>query len=75
MIIKNVISIEEWGISSMKERQVILNKVRINYTYWDYIQAFKTVLVYKNDKHKHTWFIKVCAKVFSGNIPNWWTYS
>ncbi|KAG5579993.1 hypothetical protein H5410_050620 [Solanum commersonii] len=50
----------------------------MNSKYWDYIQAFDKVLYYNNDKHKHTWFIKVCAKIFAEPIPNWfinwWSY-
>ncbi|KAG5590680.1 hypothetical protein H5410_041194 [Solanum commersonii] len=42
------------------------------------IQSFDKVLYYNNDKHKHTWFIKVCAKIFAEPIPNWfinwWSY-
>ncbi|KAG5629163.1 hypothetical protein H5410_000880 [Solanum commersonii] len=34
MIIKHVIHIEDWGISSMTERQFSLNKVMVNFTYW-----------------------------------------
>ncbi|KAG5611600.1 hypothetical protein H5410_022881, partial [Solanum commersonii] len=56
MIIKQIISIEDW----------------------DYINAFSKVLYYNNEKHKHTWFIKVCAKIFVDPIPNWflnwWSY-
>ncbi|KAG5605747.1 hypothetical protein H5410_027239 [Solanum commersonii] len=78
MIIKQIISIEDWGISSMKERQISLNKIPTNFTYWDYINAFSKVLYYNNERHKHTWFIKVCAKVFVDPIPNWflnwWSY-
>ncbi|KAG5631738.1 hypothetical protein H5410_003455 [Solanum commersonii] len=33
MIIKQIISIEDWGISSMKERQISLNKIPTNFTY------------------------------------------
>ncbi|KAG5621154.1 hypothetical protein H5410_006372 [Solanum commersonii] len=48
MIIKQIISIEDW------------------------------VLYYNNERHKHTWFIKVCAKIFVDQIPNWffnwWLY-
>ncbi|KAG5570747.1 hypothetical protein H5410_060513 [Solanum commersonii] len=40
--------------------------------------AFDKVLYYNNDRHKHTWFIKVCAKIFAEPIPNWfinwWSY-
>ncbi|KAG5591282.1 hypothetical protein H5410_041796 [Solanum commersonii] len=57
MIIKHVIHIEDWGISSMTEIQFILNKVMRN---------------------KHTWFIKVYAKIVANPIPNWflnwWSY-
>ncbi|WMV25422.1 hypothetical protein MTR67_018807 [Solanum verrucosum] len=78
MIIKQIISIEDWGISSMKERQISLNKILTNFTYWDYIKAFSKVLYYNNERHKHTWFIKVCAKIFVDPIPNWflnwWLY-
>ncbi|KAG5590051.1 hypothetical protein H5410_040565 [Solanum commersonii] len=33
MIIKQIISIEEWGISLMKERKISLNKIPTNFTY------------------------------------------
>ncbi|KAG5570673.1 hypothetical protein H5410_060439 [Solanum commersonii] len=78
IIIKHIISIEDWGISSMKERQNSLNKVPTSFTYWDYINAFSKVLYYNNERHKHTWFIKVCVKIFADPIPNWflnwWSY-
>ncbi|KAG5605259.1 hypothetical protein H5410_026751 [Solanum commersonii] len=78
MIIKHIIHIEDWGISSITERQFSLNKVMVSFTYWDYIQAFNKVLCYNNERHKHTWFIKVCAKIFVNPIPNWflnwWSY-
>ncbi|KAG5599351.1 hypothetical protein H5410_030721 [Solanum commersonii] len=59
MIIKQIIHIEDWGISSITGRQFNLNKVMVNFTYWDYIQAFNKVLCYNNERHKHTWFIKL----------------
>ncbi|KAG5590211.1 hypothetical protein H5410_040725 [Solanum commersonii] len=71
MIVKQIISIEDWGISSMKERQISLNKIPTNFTYWDYINTFSKVLYYNNKRHKHTWFIKVCAKICVDPIPNW----
>ncbi|KAG5570674.1 hypothetical protein H5410_060440 [Solanum commersonii] len=78
MIIKHIIHIEDWGISSMTERKFSLYKVMVNFTYWDYIQAFNKVLYYNNERHKHTWLIKVCAKIFINPIPNWflnwWSY-
>ncbi|KAG5630968.1 hypothetical protein H5410_002685 [Solanum commersonii] len=78
MIVKQIIHIEDWGISSMTERQISLNNVKISCTYWNYIQAFDKVLCYNNERHKYTWFIKVCAKIFASPIPNWflnwWSY-
>ncbi|KAG5590217.1 hypothetical protein H5410_040731 [Solanum commersonii] len=62
----------------MTERQFSLNKFMVSFTYWDYIQAFNKVLYYNNERHKHTWFIKVCAKIFANPIPkwflSWWSY-
>ncbi|KAG5571212.1 hypothetical protein H5410_060978 [Solanum commersonii] len=63
IIIKQIISVEDWGMSTMKERQISLNNTRMNFMYWDHIQAFDKVLYYNNDKHKHTWFIKEWTKV------------
>ncbi|KAG5588630.1 hypothetical protein H5410_049064 [Solanum commersonii] len=71
MIIKQVISMEDWGISSVKERQMSHNKIPTNLTYWNYIHAFSKVLCYNNERHKHSWFVKVCSKIFEGPIPNW----
>ncbi|KAG5592669.1 hypothetical protein H5410_043183 [Solanum commersonii] len=36
----------------------------------DYIQAFDKVLYYNNDKHKHTWFIKVLYKEWTKVSPD-----
>ncbi|KAG5632136.1 hypothetical protein H5410_003853 [Solanum commersonii] len=78
MIIKQIIFVEDWGMSTMKDRQISLNKVSMNFTYWDYIHAFDKVLIYNNERHKHTWFIKICAKIFAEPIRNWflnwWSY-
>ncbi|KAK4706654.1 hypothetical protein R3W88_033786 [Solanum pinnatisectum] len=78
IIIKHIIYVEDWGMSTMKERHISINNARMNFTYWNYIRAFDIVLYYNNDKHKHTWFVKVCAMIFAGNIPNWfinwWSY-
>lgn len=71
IIIKKIISVEDWGIFTMKERQISLNDTRMSFTYWNYIQAFDKVLYYNHDRHKHTWFVKICAKIFAEKIPNW----
>ncbi|KAG5580592.1 hypothetical protein H5410_051219 [Solanum commersonii] len=48
VIIKQIISIEDLGISLMKERQISLNKIPTNFSYWDYINAFSNALYYNN---------------------------
>ena len=68
---KQIISAEDWGISTLQEKQVMVNGVNMSFTYWDYIQAFNKVFYYNNYKQKHTWFVKICAKVFSKDLPNW----
>ncbi|KAG5629824.1 hypothetical protein H5410_001541 [Solanum commersonii] len=44
----------------------------------DHFNKYSKVLYYNNERHKHTWFIKVCAKIFVDPIPNWflnwWSY-
>ncbi|KAG5606413.1 hypothetical protein H5410_027905 [Solanum commersonii] len=52
-------------------------KTRLEYFLNDR-KVFNKVLYYNNERHKHTWFIKVCAKIFANSIPNWflnwWSY-
>ena len=50
--IKQIISAGDWGISMMQERQVSVNKINMNFTYWNYIQAFRKIFYYNNDKFK-----------------------
>ncbi|KAG5630729.1 hypothetical protein H5410_002446 [Solanum commersonii] len=68
MIIKQIISIEDWA--SIKSLPISL--------IGNYINAFSKVLYYNNERHKHTWFINVCAKIFVDPISNWflnwWSY-
>lgn len=55
MIIKRIISVEDWGISPMKDREIVINKsAQVKYNYWDYCDTFIKVLQYENDRHKHT---------------------
>ncbi|KAG5579996.1 hypothetical protein H5410_050623 [Solanum commersonii] len=62
----------------MTKSQFSLSKVMVSFPYWNYIQTFNKVLCYNNERDKHTWFIKVCAKIFANAIPNWflnwWLY-
>ncbi|KAG5590821.1 hypothetical protein H5410_041335 [Solanum commersonii] len=73
LVVKRIISPEEWGMSTLKELDYIHpeQKVPVKYNYWDYIDGFNKVLLYENANRKHSWFIKLCAGIFDRNIPNW----
>ncbi|KAG5584788.1 hypothetical protein H5410_045222 [Solanum commersonii] len=73
MVIKKIITTEEWGMSTLKELNYIHpeQKVTVKYNYWDYIDGFNKVLLYENANRKHSWFIKICSNIFDRNIPNW----
>ncbi|KAG5619546.1 hypothetical protein H5410_004764 [Solanum commersonii] len=73
IIIKRVITPEEWGMSPLKERDYIhpKQKIVVKYNYWDYVDNFNKALLYENANRKHSWFIKICANVFTQPIPNW----
>ncbi|KAG5579929.1 hypothetical protein H5410_050556 [Solanum commersonii] len=73
IIIKKIITPEEWGMSPSKERDDIhpKQKVAVKYNYWDYVDSFNKVLLYENANKKHSWFIKICSNVFTQPIPNW----
>ena len=71
-MIKKIISSEDWGISTMSEKQFSVNKVQtFRYTFWDYIQSFYSTFYYENPKRKHTWFIKLCSQIIVQDLPNW----
>ncbi|KAG5607794.1 hypothetical protein H5410_029286 [Solanum commersonii] len=73
LVVKRIISPEEWGMSTLKELDYIYpeQKVPVKYNYWDYIDGFNRVLLYENANRKHSWFIKLCANIFDRHIPNW----
>ncbi|KAL4561929.1 hypothetical protein LXL04_034113 [Taraxacum kok-saghyz] len=76
-IIKKIILAEEWGLSTLKEREFMMppSKTPVKFTYWDYIESFHKAFLYENPQRKHTWFFKVCENVYKHNkeIPNWFT--
>ncbi|KAG5630258.1 hypothetical protein H5410_001975 [Solanum commersonii] len=73
MIIKNILALEEWGMSPLKEMDYIHfeQKVAAKYNYWDYIVDFNKALLYENTNNKNSWFIKICGNIFGRHIPNW----
>lgn len=73
VIIKQIISAEDWGISTLKEREYYLpdQKVSIKFNYWDYVEAFNKAFLYQNPMKKHTWFFKFCQNIYKKEIPNW----
>lgn len=71
IFIKKVIKIEEWGITPLKTKTLVNGEKRIDYNYWDYIQAFNKAFLYENDKRSHTWLIKFSAEVYNQVLPTW----
>ena len=73
VLIKQVISAEEWGLSTLKEKEFIhpVQKITLKYNYWDYVESFYKTFLYINPKRKHSWFFKVCQKMYNKSLPNW----
>ncbi|KAG5572450.1 hypothetical protein H5410_062216 [Solanum commersonii] len=63
LIVKKILALEEWGISTLKVLDYIYpeQKIAVKYNYWDYIDGFHKVLLYENANKKHSWFIKICS--------------
>lgn len=73
IIIKKIVTPEEWGTSTMREREYTHpeQKTAVRFNYWDYVESFNKALLYENANRKHSWFIKICSNNFKQNIPNW----
>ncbi|KAI5681362.1 hypothetical protein M9H77_02589 [Catharanthus roseus] len=73
IIIKRIISVEQWGLSPLKEKEFIIpeSKLSFKYNYWDYIDAFHKAFLNENPNRKHAWLIKVCGNVYNNPLPNW----
>ena len=50
------LSLREWGVNPNKPR--ILNHVRMEYNYWDYIDAWSKAFFYQNTYNTHIWFFR-----------------
>ena len=73
VIIKQIISAEDWGTSPLRDREMIHPELKtsIKFNYYDYIEAFNKAFLYENPKKKHSWFFKICPEVYKHDIPNW----
>ncbi|KAL3830792.1 hypothetical protein ACJIZ3_019594 [Penstemon smallii] len=73
IIIKKIMSVQEWGISPLKVKEFVHPKLRtqVKCNYWDYIQAFEKALLHENEKREHYWLIEICGEVYKHPIPNW----
>jgi len=73
IIIKKVIPSDEWGISTLKDREYTHpdQKISVKFNYWDYVESFNKTFLYENPTRKHSWFIKLCPNLFGQQIPNW----
>ncbi|KAG5619539.1 hypothetical protein H5410_004757 [Solanum commersonii] len=71
IIIKKVITPEEWGMSPLEEKDYIHPEQKVVVKYWDYVDGFNKALLYENANKNHSWFIKICSNILTQPIPNW----
>ncbi|KAL7090607.1 hypothetical protein ACP275_12G051900 [Erythranthe tilingii] len=72
IIIKKIISFEEWGISPLNEKEMFSqNNTNFKFNYFDYIESFYKTFYFENKKQRHSWFIKICENIFHKPIPTW----
>ena len=64
-IIKKIIKPASWGLDLSASKAMIIDKVPQNFNYWDYYKGFFEVFMYQNQKLKHSWFLKLCARIMT----------
>ena len=64
VIFKRIISVEEWGLSTLREREFLHpeQKISIKYNFWDYIGSFYKAFLYENLKKNILGFSKFVTK-------------
>lgn len=67
-IISRFISCKEWGQHPSMLKTI--EGTTIQYSYYDYMDAFEKVLFYQNNNFDHSWFM-MFYKNFNGQIPMW----
>jgi hypothetical protein len=55
--INGFLSFSDWGVNPNKAR--ILKFYQMEYTYWDYIEAWSKAFLYQNSYHTHSWWIRL----------------
>nr|POE52648.1 hypothetical protein CFP56_43080 [Quercus suber] len=71
-IIKGFVSCAEWGphpslLKTLKETRGL---TELQYSYYDYMDAFEKILFYQNQDFDHSWFM-MFERSFKGPIPVW----
>nr|POE78344.1 hypothetical protein CFP56_75275 [Quercus suber] len=71
-IIKGFVSCSDWGQhpSLLKNLTNTKGFTELQYSYYDYMDAFEKILFYQNQDFDHSWFI-MFDKSFSSQIPSW----
>lgn len=75
IIIYNVLSIKEYSNPNITRRISNIippHGILYKYNYWDYMEAFDRVLLYKNNFGQHSWFIRMDLPQLS-KPPAWFT--
>ena len=68
LIISRFISCKEWGQHPSLLRTI--EGIGIQYSYYDYMDAFEKNLFYQNKNFDHSWFL-MFDKNFNNQIPTW----
>nr|POE67189.1 hypothetical protein CFP56_54135 [Quercus suber] len=71
-IIKGFVSCAEWGQhpSLLKTLKDTRGLTELQYSYYDYMDAFEKILFYQNQDFDHSWFM-MFDRSFKGPIPTW----
>ena len=67
LYIHNIVSLDEWGYPSILRD---LPNYPIQYSYYDYMEAWFKVLLHQNESFLHSWFFSFDHK-FKSVIPSW----
>lgn len=72
-IITGFVSCKDWGHPSSLKTLTKLKSLtgsELQYSYYDYMDAFEKVLFYQNKNFDHSWFL-MFDKKFSSPVPSW----
>ena len=70
LIITKFVNCKEWGQHPSLLRTIQIESSEIQYSYYDYIDAFEKILFYQNKNFHQSWFL-IFDKNFNSQISTW----